>query len=190
MMDDVLTKEQGRSLLHLARWTLAGEFGEQKEDGPVQDAALDAEYGTFVTLKIAGRLRGCIGNILPSGSVADGVRRNAVYAAFHDSRFSPLTVAELGELEIDISVLSKPHILKYCDGDDLLSKLQPGQDGVILSLGTASATFLPQVWEQLPEPETFLGHLCRKAGLVESAWRELQPRIEIYQVQCFEEVQR
>ncbi len=190
MMDDVLSKEQGRSLLHLARWTLAGEFGEQKEECPVLDAALDAEYGTFVTLKIAGRLRGCIGNILPSGSVAEGVRRNAVHAAFHDSRFSPLTNAELGELEIDISVLSKPHILEYSDGDELIAKLQPGRDGVILSLGTASATFLPQVWEQLPTAEMFLGHLCRKAGLMESAWRESQPRIEVYQVQCFEEEQR
>jgi AmmeMemoRadiSam system protein A len=185
-MVDAFTAEQGQSLLSLARYVLAQHFGGSSKE-PVLDGAFDANYGTFVTLKIAGNLRGCIGNILPGGSVAECVRRNALSAAFHDSRFPPLTVAELAELEIDISVLSEPRTLSYTDAADLIAELRPGVDGVILTLDRASATFLPQVWEQLPEPELFLGHLCRKAGLVESAWRESQPRIEVYQVQCFEE---
>jgi len=186
-MKSVLTVEQGRSLLRLARQTIAVKLGVETDVEAVNDPALDVEYGTFVTLKIGGNLRGCIGNLLPSGSVAEGVKRNAISAAFHDSRFSPLTAAEFDNVEIDISVLSQPQKLEYSDGADLISKLRPGIDGVILQLGRAGATFLPQVWDQLPAPELFLSHLCRKAGLVDSAWKNDHPKIEIYQVQCFEE---
>jgi len=187
-MKSVLTKQQGKTLLKLARQTIAERLEQREQPAAVQDEILDtAEYGSFVTLKIKGALRGCIGNLLPSGSVADGVKRNAISAAFHDSRFSPLTAAELEQVEIDISVLNQPQTLEYLDGDDLISKLRPGVDGVILKQGGAGATFLPQVWDQLPSPELFLGHLCRKAGLVESAWKNSHPQIEIYQVQCFEE---
>jgi uncharacterized protein len=186
-MKSVLTKEQGMRLLQLARQTIAERLGTGNDDRPAHDLALDAEYGTFVTLKIDGHLRGCIGNLLPTGSVAEGVMQNAISAAFHDSRFSPLSAKELEKVEIDISVLSQPQKLEYKDGADLISKLRPGIDGVILKLGGAGATFLPQVWDQLPSPELFLGHLCRKAGLADTAWQDSQPEIEIYQVQCFEE---
>ncbi len=90
-------------------------------------------------------------------------------------------------MEIDISVLSKPQKLEYKDGEDLIAKLRPGIDGVILQIGGAGATFLPQVWEQLPDPALFLNHLCRKAGMPDKVWRDAHPEIEIYQVQCFEE---
>jgi AmmeMemoRadiSam system protein A len=153
----------------------------------LSDSALDAECGTFVTLKIKGALRGCIGNLSPAGPVAESVRCNAISAAFHDSRFAPLTPLELENVEIDISVLSQPQTLEYRDGADLTSKLRPGIDGVILKLGSAGATFLPQVWDQLPSPELFLGHLCMKAGLADTAWQDSHPEIEIYQVQSFEE---
>ncbi len=186
-MDDVLTQEQGKSLLQLARQTIAEQLGSAGEAVAEPDSALDTEYGTFVTLKIMGGLRGCIGNLLASGSVAESIKRNAIGAAFHDSRFSPLTAKEFENVEIDISVLSQPQTLEYLDGADLISKLRPGIDGVILKLAGAGATFLPQVWDQLPDPELFLGHLCRKAGLVDTAWRDSHPEIEIYQVQAFEE---
>ncbi len=186
-MKSVLTEKQGQSLLRLARLTIAERLGSKDDVVSVEDSGLNAEYGTFVTLKMKGALRGCIGNLLPSGSVAEGVKRNALSAAFHDSRFSPLTATEFEDVEIDISVLSKPQKLEYEDGADLISKLRPGIDGVTLQLDRAGATFLPQVWEQLPSPELFLGHLCRKAGLVDSAWETSHPEIEIYQVQYFEE---
>ena len=187
-MKSVLTEKQGQVLLQLARQTIAEQLGIATGGAvALADSALDAEYGTFVTLKIGGALRGCIGNLLPSGSVAEGVKRNAISAAFHDSRFSPLTATELEKVEIDISVLSQPQKLEYKDGDDLIAKLRPGIDGVILRLGGAGATFLPQVWDQLPAPELFLGHLCRKAGLADTTWKKAHPEIEIYQVQCFEE---
>jgi AmmeMemoRadiSam system protein A len=186
-MEKVLTEQQGQALLQLARITIAGNLGLEVEKTDIQKSIPDVTCGTFVTLKKKGQLRGCIGNLQAVGSVADGIKSNARSAAFHDSRFSPVTAGELEDIDIDISILSQPQVLEYSDGSDLISKLRPGIDGVILQLGAAGATFLPQVWDQLPNAEQFLGHLCRKAGLAETAWRDSHPRIEVYQVQCFEE---
>lgn len=186
-MEKVLSDKQGKALLQIARQTIAGKLGVAIESDNALEALPDVQFGTFVTLKKNGQLRGCIGNLQASESVEDGVRRNAISAAFHDSRFSPLAADELSEIEIDISVLNQAQVLEYEDAQDLIEKLRPGIDGVILTLGTARATFLPQVWDQLPTVEQFLGHLCRKAGLVESSWKSSQPQIETYQVQCFAE---
>jgi len=189
-MEKVLTEGQGKVLLQIARMTISDRLGQNIQSPDAVKELPDTAYATFVTLKKNGQLRGCIGNLQPTGSVLESVQRNAVNAAFHDSRFPPLTIEELQELAIDISVLSQAEILEYSDGDDLLGKLRPGIDGVILRLGMASATFLPQVWEQLSTPALFLDHLCRKAGLAESAWRNEHPQIEIYQVQFFAEENR
>ena len=116
-----------------------------------------------------------------------GVRDNARNAAFHDPRFSPLGKRELDALQIEVSVLSEPVPLAYTDADDLLARLRPGIDGVIIKKGSASATFLPQVWEQLPQPEPFLSHLCAKAGLPAEQWRKGDLKVRVYQVQYFEE---
>ncbi len=182
------TAEQGRALLRLARQTIAArlENGEAPAGAP-EDRGLEQQRAVFVTLKKQGRLRGCIGNLEPVGSLWQGVRENAINAAFNDYRFPPLTPDEFAELRIDISVLSPPAPLAYSDADDLLAKLHPGRDGVILSSGSSRATFLPQVWQQLPRPEDFLGHLCRKAGLSDTVWRDSHPSIQIYTVQSFEE---
>ncbi|MEN8189656.1 MAG: AmmeMemoRadiSam system protein A [Thermodesulfobacteriota bacterium] len=186
-MTDFLSDEQGKQLLRLARETIDTQLSGRQPVQQQGDSGLDSERGTFVTLKIGGQLRGCIGNLLPSGSVLESVQRNALNAAFNDHRFSPLTGDELARVHIDISILTEPVALEYDDGDDLIHKLRPGVDGVILSHGRHSATFLPQVWDQLPAAELFLGHLCRKAGLNDHAWRDHHPQIKIYQVQCFEE---
>lgn len=186
-MKKPLTGDQGRQLLELARKTLSSKFLGDENLGQPDDPALLEKQATFVTLKIAGRLRGCIGNLEPVGCVWEGIRDNALNAAFHDHRFPPLQAEELAEVHVDISVLSSPIPMAYQDAEDLLAKIQPGVDGVILRDGRHRATFLPQVWEQLPTPELFLGHLCRKAGLNESAWREKKMEVLIYHVQCFEE---
>ncbi len=185
-MQNFLTKEHGEQLLRLARQTIGEKFGIKisgKGDAP--DSALKTECGTFVTLKLKGQLRGCIGNLEPVGSIYDSIRRNALSAAFQDCRFPKLTAAELAEVHIEISVLTKPQPLEYKDGQDLVAKLRI--DGVILRQGRCCATFLPQVWTQLPRAEDFLGHLCQKAGLSQTAWQESHLEIETYQVQCFEE---
>lgn len=179
---------QARQLLQLARQTISGRLSGQSGGPEVPGDQVFAERAaTFVTLKIDGQLRGCIGNLEPSAPLWESIRSNAVNAAFHDGRFMPLTLEELARVHIDISILTRPQPLEYRDGDDLAGRLRPGVDGVILRLGRAGATFLPQVWDQLPTPELFLGHLCRKAGLAEHGWRHDHPQIEIYQVQHFGE---
>lgn len=142
----------------------------------------------FVTLNIRGLLRGCIGSLIATESIIDAIRRHAVNAAFLDQRFPPVTEDEVAELEINISLLTDPQPLEYQTADDLERKLRPGIDGVILrdpSMG--AATFLPQVWEQLPTVPLFLGHLCGKAGLPEDTWQKRHVQILTYQVQYFKE---
>jgi len=186
-MKDLLTREQGASLLQLARRSIGRKLGRREENPILNGNALRRKSGTFVTLKIRGQLRGCIGNIEPADTLVESIERNALHAAFHDFRFSPLIPEELDRVRIDISILTPASLLEYTDGEDLVRKLRPGVDGVILSYGQTGATFLPQVWDQLPQPEQFLGHLCRKAGLPERTWCDAHPEIRIYQVQCFEE---
>jgi hypothetical protein len=186
-MHERLTGEQGRLLLALARATLQHRLmGGDLPDKPDTPAFL-CEAATFVTLKIAGNLRGCIGNLEPVGPLWEAVRDNAINAAFHDQRFPPLSSAELKRVLLDISILSFPQPLDYEKPAELPTKLRPGTDGVILGDGRRSATFLPQVWQQLPNPEQFLNQLCLKAGLPQRAWQEKMLKIQVYQVQCFGE---
>jgi AmmeMemoRadiSam system protein A len=189
-----LTPEQGAALVALARQTLVRHFGRTIAPADalrlrtlLADEALQACCGTFVTLTIDNQLRGCIGNLSSAVSIHAGVRDNALNAAFHDPRFTPLDKTELDAVHIEVSVLSEPVPLTYSDADELLGRLRPGIDGVIIKKRSASATFLPQVWEQLPRPETFLSHLCLKAGLPADQWRKGDLEVRVYQVQHFEE---
>jgi len=190
----LLTPEKGQLLVKLARSTLMEKFGlplppsdADRMRSALSEPAFQARCGTFVTLKLKGQLRGCIGSLSASDPLAEGVRRNAVNAAFHDPRFSPLTKSELDQVEIEVSVLTEPQPLAFSDPEDLLRKLRAHVDGVIIRQGHASATFLPQVWEQLPKKEDFLGHLCLKAGLPRDAWKRGKLEVATYQVQYFEE---
>jgi AmmeMemoRadiSam system protein B/AmmeMemoRadiSam system protein A len=191
---ELLAPEKGQALVRLARSTLMEKFGlpltpaeVERMRSALNDASLQTRCGTFVTLKHQGRLRGCIGNLSASDPLAEGVRRNALNAAFHDPRFSPLQEKELEQIEIEVSVLTEPQPLAFSDPEDLLRKLRPNVDGVIIRQGYASATFLPQVWEQLSKKEDFLGHLCLKAGLPRDAWKRGKLEVSTYQVQYFEE---
>jgi AmmeMemoRadiSam system protein A len=187
-------EQQGQVLVRLARKTITEKLTGKDPDfdelvPALQDEGLRANCGTFVTLKISGQLRGCIGNLSSTQSVIDGIKHNAINAAFHDPRFSPLSKSELARTVIEISILSEPQPLEYQDGRDLTEKLRVNVDGVIIRKGHSSATFLPQVWEQLPRPEDFLGHLCMKAGLPSDAWKNSELEVLTYQVQHFEEKQ-
>ena len=187
---DKLTEEQGKYLVGLARRTIERALSDQ-HDVKKPDADLPAIYneerGTFVTLTIGGNLRGCIGHIIPQESLIEGIKINAVNAAFRDPRFRRLTKGELKKIHVEISILTEPKPLSYSDGDDLLNKLRSDIDGVIIKKGYRQATFLPQVWEQLPRKEDFLSHLCLKAGLSGDEWRMGDLEVSIYQVQAFEE---
>lgn len=187
----VLTNQQGQTLVRLARQQIERHLGVTSPrpvtEAELADPALQQKSGVFVTLHKRGALRGCIGSLAAVEPIVEGIRRNALNAAFQDYRFAALTAAELPELHVEVSVLTEPKPLAYRNADELLHLLRPGIDGVILSgPGGASATFLPQVWQQLPAGEQFLGHLCRKAGLAESAWRSGSLDILTYQVQSFE----
>jgi AmmeMemoRadiSam system protein A len=176
-------------LLGLARQSLqkavAGE--PLPSVSPGLPAQLLAKKGCFVTLTIKGELRGCIGNILPDRPLAEAVVSNARLAALSDSRFSPVTPAELPDIDVEVSVLSTPTQLHFISADDLMKKLRPHVDGVVLKIGEHRATFLPQVWDQLPDPNDFLNHLTTKAGLYPQAWRDGNTELLIYQVEAFKE---
>ena len=188
----MLTVEEGGALLELARQAIARRL-DRAVDVPANVAQtlaaprLQERRGVFVTLKSNGRLRGCIGSLQPVGSIVEGVQDNALKAAFGDPRFPGLSVEELPAVQIEVSVLTPLSPLSYHGSDDLVARLRPGRAGVLIEQGGLSATFLPQVWEQLPQPEHFLGQLCLKAGLPAAAWREGRLRVETYQVQSFVE---
>ena len=135
-----------------------------------------------------GPLRGCIGTLQAHRPLREDVEANAVAAATRDPRFPPLSRAELEDAIVEVSVLSAPTALPVADEAELLARLRPGVDGVILSDAGHRATFLPQVWEQLPDPADFLAHLRRKAGLPAGHWgRGLT--IETYTVTAWQEAE-
>jgi AmmeMemoRadiSam system protein A len=142
---------------------------------------------TFVTLTISGQLRGCIGSLEAQLPLIEDVRAHAVHAAFEDYRFPPVKAEELDKISIEISVLSPPEPLIYNNPADLAGLLHPQIDGVILKDGSRRATFLPQVWEQLPDPKQFLGHLCEKMGGSKRLWELKKLEVSIYRVEKFHE---
>jgi len=137
--------------------------------------------GVFVTLTKNKELRGCIGTILPIKELGIATYENAIHAAIHDPRFPPLTREELREIEIEISILSNPRRVEYKNVDELLKKIEPHRHGIIISYNGYSATFLPQVWEQLNTKEKFLSHLCLKAGLPMDFWKTGKLIVEVYE---------
>lgn len=143
--------------------------------------------GCFVTLNLNDQLRGCIGYIMPTKPLYLTVIDNAYNAAYQDPRFMPVSDEEIKNLEIEISILTIPEKLNYSTKDELLKKLIPGKDGVIINKNGRSATFLPQVWEELPEKGQFLEHLCRKAGLPSNAWKDSELEVLIYKAFVFHE---
>jgi hypothetical protein len=163
--------QQGLTLLRLARAAIARELGFDSHDLSPSDW-LAQDGATFVTLNLHGRLRGCIGSLEAHRPLIDDVRHNAVAAAFRDPRFPPLSIAEFTEVKIEVSLLSPPERISFKNEKDALAQLHPGQDGVILEYGRSRATYLPQVWAQLPQPVDFIGNLKEKAGLSADFWSD------------------
>ena len=188
--EDTLPAEDRSTLLRLARQAI--ELAAAGKQGPalrLEDLpeALRAPHATFVTLTSSGELRGCIGALQASIPLAEDVVVHARAAATEDFRFYPVRPEEARGIEIEISILSDPVPLEYGDADDLMAKLRPGIDGVILSSGLHRATFLPQVWEKVPQSHQFLDLLCEKAGLPRRAWRTGHLDVSTYQVESFQE---
>ena len=175
------TEERGRLLIRIARESVSEALGLGAA-GRHDDPWLHQPGATFVTLMRRGDLRGCVGSVRAFRSLFDDVWSNARASAFHDSRFPPVSRQELAEISVEVSLLSTPEPLCFEGEEEALRLLRPGVDGVILEAGPHRATFLPQVWEQLPEPRDFLLHLKRKAGLAPAFW---SPEVEMYRYTVF-----
>ena len=190
-MEDKLTFEEQQTLLRLGRAAMERAVRGEKL-APLDEATLSPhlhEQGSsFVTLTIDGQLRGCIGGLEARQSLAEDVRQHAVAAALEDPRFPPVTQDELNGIQIEVSRLTRPHPLEYKDAEDLLSKLRPHVDGVILRDGMYHrGTFLPQVWEKIPDPAEFLNNLCYKMGVSKNLWRNKHLDVLTYEVEEFHE---
>jgi AmmeMemoRadiSam system protein A len=170
-------EDQGAVLLALARAALEESLGLSPGSAVPQQPWLEEERATFITLRSAGELRGCIGTLRAHRPLVEDVRHNVRAAAFEDPRFPPLKVEELEVIRIEVSLLSPLEPLEVASESELLQQLEPGRDGVLLECGFNRGTFLPQVWEQLPDPRTFLARLKRKAGLAETFW---SPELKIW----------
>lgn len=142
------------------------------------------QAATFVTLKKSGQLRGCIGSLTARRPLCEDIAENAFAAAFRDHRFSAVTEDEIDDIDISISLLTAPEPVSFTSEEDLLAQLQPGQDGLILSAGANRGTFLPSVWEDLPDSASFLAHLKLKAGLPADYWSG-NMKIERYNTVCW-----
>jgi len=160
---------QGEILLPIARSSISAVLGQVNE--AVEDAAWLTKQGAcFVKLTQQGKLCGCIGTLEAFRSLLEDVKSNAKSAAFHDPRFSPLTGEELKYTEIEVSLLSPMQALNFSNEQQALEQLQPGIDGLVFEFGRYRSTFLPQVWEQLPDTKDFIAHLKQKAGVNPDFW--------------------
>jgi AmmeMemoRadiSam system protein A len=190
MKEECLSSEDRQTLLKIAREALIHGVKENRlrpiDLGKYPNTL--KEFGaSFVTLTKDGLLRGCIGSLEPHQPLCEDVREHVVAAATQDFRFPPVSEDELGSIKIEISRLSKPQPLSFEDPDDLISKLRPGIDGVVINYGGRRATFLPQVWVKIKEPKEFLNHLCLKMSLPAETWRTKEVDVFTYQVEEFHE---
>ena len=186
----MFTAADRRYLLGLARETVrAVAAGGSPPKVSTKDLAPEftAPKGCFVTLTRHGSLRGCIGNLSARGPLVNAVIDNARSAALNDPRFPPVSPGEVGQLEIEISVLTTPRPLPFSSSAELLEKLRPHEDGVVLQIGDRAATYLPQVWDQLPDKVEFLNSLAEKAGCDRPDWRLPGTSVLIYHVEAFKE---
>ena len=190
---DELSGPEQVELLRLAREQLVAATAGNSELIDVDETELQPRLllpgSAFISLSRDGELRGCMIDAFEEHEpLYRNVLRNTVLAARDDERFPPVTPEEVGGLRISVSVVAPPEPLAFHDPEDLLPRLDPGLDGVILTADGAMAAYLPDVWERFPDPEDFLGHLCEKAGLSADRWRqEPYPAIETFRVFGFEE---
>jgi AmmeMemoRadiSam system protein A len=189
-MTDRLDQVEQSILLEIARASLTQSVQGQALptlDLPNLPKALRSDGASFVTLTELGDLRGCIGTLEAYQPLAQDVQAHAMAAALQDYRFSQVRPDELDQIAIEVSVLTPKIMLDYDDAQDLIKILRPGVDGVVLQDGLRKATFLPQVWDQIPQPEHFLAHLCQKMGASPELWRRKHLTVFTYQVQEFRE---
>ena len=177
-------------LLNLARETLANIVvgsALPKPDVGSLSPRLTERRSCFATLRNRGELRGCVGNLVAAKPLFEAVMESVSGAARRDSRFQPVRAEELDIIRIEISILSDPVVLKSESPDVLLGMLQPGRHGVLLRIGDRTSTFLPKVWDEIPDKEEFLSRLCAKAGFEPVAWRGKDAILSVYEAEVIED---
>lgn len=190
MPEQNLSDDEKKTLLRIARRSLeAAVLGQPvpKLEPTEMTAGLQKLGASFVTLTIGGALRGCVGALEPYQSLAEDVSEHAIAAGLQDFRFPPVQPDELNQIDIEVSRLTAPQPLDYDTPQSLIERLRPGIDGVVLRDGMRRATFLPQVWEKLPDPVEFLEHLCAKMGADPRLWQRKKMDVLVYQVEEFHE---
>jgi len=165
-----MSDDLGQALLVLARNAIADQLAIAHPADPAIQPGLTEHGAVFVTLTEQGELRGCIGSLEAWRPLRDDVVANARAAAFNDPRFTPLRAEDFAGIRVEVSLLSPARPMSFSSEDDAIGQLRPNIDGVILECGRHRATFLPQVWESLPEPRQFMAQLKRKAGLPPDFW--------------------
>jgi len=190
-MSETLSRQEQHILLNLAREAIS--YAVQGDQAPAADLSsltsrLSQKGASFVTLLGPhGELRGCIGTIEAHSPLAHDVQRNALGSAMRDPRFPPVSPDELDGLHIELSILTPPQALDFDGPDDLLAKIRPHIDGIIIEKGWQRATLLPSVWEKIPDPRQFMNTLCLKAGLWEDEWQQPGMAVYVYQAEKFPE---
>jgi AmmeMemoRadiSam system protein A len=190
-MSEKLNREEQDTLLDLAREAI--ECAVRGDRVPTVDLSLlprrlREKGASFVTLlRPDGELRGCIGTVEAHAPLSHDVQQNAQGSALRDPRFPPVGPGELDGLQIELSILTRPRRLDFSGPDDLLAKIRPGVDGIIIERDWHRATLLPSVWEKIPDPVQFLNTLCYKAGLQENSWRQPGMAVSVYQAEKIKE---
>ncbi|WP_257310144.1 AmmeMemoRadiSam system protein A [Geothrix fuzhouensis] len=179
------TIDRGPTLLLIARGAIAEKLGLAGATVPLA-SWLEEPGASFVTLNRHGSLRGCMGTLAPVESLGEDVAANARAAAFHDPRFPPLALSEWPDTDIEVSLLSPLEPIRYENKNHLLTLLRPHVDGLVLEWEGHKGAFLPQVWDQMPNPAEFLAHLRQKAGLSQDFWDD-RIRITRFTVDRFHE---
>ncbi len=188
--NSTLCESDRQTLLSIAREAIsAAASGRALPDLDLEEYSEDlrVDGASFVTLTIHDQLRGCIGTLEAYQPLVIDVQEHAAAAATQDYRFPPVTMDETAMLQIEISRLTPTQPLEYTDWRDLIAKLRPGIDGVLIRDEFQRATFLPQVWDKIPDPQEFLTHLCYKMGAPGERWRTKKLDVSIYQVEEFKE---
>ena len=184
----MLTKEQGEFLVKLARQVIEDHANENETKYELKESWLQQKHGVFTTLETCpeNELRGCIGIPEPVKPLGEAIIES-VKEVTHDPRFPVLNKDELEKITIEVSVLTKPELIRVNRPDEYLKKISQRKDGLIIRYGIASGLFLPQVWEKIPDKKQFLDNLCWKAGLPSGTWRLPDVKIYRFRAQIFKE---
>lgn len=189
-MEPIVSEPAQNLLLALARRTLIdcalGRALPHLESSEIPEEVVTLR-ACFTTLMRGGALRGCIGQLRATQPLWRAVIDSTAGAAMRDPRFPAVRSEEVREIRIELSVLGEATGLEYSTPDELLNQIRPGIDGLVLNCGSRASTFLPKVWEKLPEPVSFLEQLSLKAGLDKNAWQREDALISVYQTQEFGE---